>query len=387
MSGTASAELDGVRTATSRRLRVAMLGSKGIPAEHGGIERHVEEVALRLARRGHRVDVFTRAHHSVREPFLDGVRLRRRPSIPTKHLDAATHTALCALEVALSARYDILHIHGIGPGLFAGWTPGVRSVFTYHAQDWRQRKWGALARWFLRRGEANAMRRADAVITVSRLLQKYVQDTHGRACTYIPNGARAVVAAPDVRLLQRWELTPRHYFLFVGRLIADRGIGTLVDAFARLPTSMRLVIAGEAQLPHAAFQALRAQAGNGVLFVGQQDNDSLDALYAHAYLCVHPSEVEGMPIAVLDAMAHAQAVVVSDIPENVEAIGDAGVTFPVGDASALAATLTALLDAPDRVRMLGERAQERARTFYDWDDVARQTERVYADVLSADTPP
>lgn len=362
-----------------RALRVAMLGSKGIPAQHGGIERHVEEIARRLTRRGHQVDVFTRAYHPYREPFLDGVRLRRRPSLNTKHFDAATHTALCALEVGLSARYDILHVHGIGPGLFIGWTPSVPSVFTYHAQDWQQKKWGATARWFLKRGEANAVRRADAVIAVSKRLQEYVAGTYGRPCLYIPNGARDAPAS-DAGILERWKLSPQRYLLFVGRLIEDRGLGTLLDAFARLPTSMQLVIAGEEQMPQAAYQALRSRANERVAFIGHQSTSVLDALYARAFLCVHPSEVEGMPIAVLDAMAHGLAVVVSDIPANREAVGDAGVVFPVGDREALAAALRALLDAPERVRELGEQARGRAQREYSWDAIAQEIEATYLGV-------
>lgn len=363
-----------------RPLRIAMLGSKGIPAQHGGIERHVEEVAQRLARRGHRVDVFTRAYHPFREAFFDGVRLRRRPSINTKHFDTASHTALCMLEAGFSARYDLLHVHGIGPGLFVGWTPNVRTVFTYHAQDWRQRKWGTVARWFLQRGEANAVRRADAVIAVSQLLQNYIRDTYGRHATYIPNGARDVRTS-EPEALRRWRLVPDGYLLFVGRIIEDRGLGTLLDAFARVPTTMRLVIAGDVQMPQAAFAALRARAGEAVVFTGHQTSRMLDSLYEQAFLCVHPSEVEGLPIAVLDAMGHARTVVVSDIPENLEAVGDTGVRFPVGDAAALAATLSGLLEAPERVRELGERARARARAVYDWERIARQTEALYFDLL------
>lgn len=366
--------------AAAEPLRVAMVGSKGIPARHGGIETHVEEIARRLVHRGHRVDVFTRAYHPYREPFYAGVRLRRRPSLNSKHLDAATHAALCTFEAGLSGRYDIVHVHGIGPGLFVGWTPGTRTVFTFHAQDWRQRKWGRLARWFLRRGEARALRRADAVVTVSRLLQCYAQTMHGRSCTYIPNGGH-VGQSPDAAALQHWELQPGAYLLFVGRLIEDRGLRTLLDAFARVPTTMKLVLAGDVQMPAAAFESLRARAGARVLFVGHQSNRSLEALYAHAFLCVHPSEVEGLPIAVLDAMAAAHAVVVSDIPENREAVGDTGIVFPVGDHAALTSTLTALLASPERVRQLGERARARALAQYDWDDIALQTERLYREVL------
>ncbi len=360
-------------------LRVAMLGSKGIPARHGGIESHVEEIARRLAHRGHQIDVFTRTYHPFREAFYEGVRLRRRPSLNTKHLDAATHTALCALEVGLSSRYDIVHLHGIGPGLFLRWTRGVPRVFTYHAQDWRQKKWGATARWFLQRGEASALRHADAVITVSTRLQRYVRDTHARKCVYIPNGAREP-GAIDAGHLRRYGLEPGGYLLFVGRLLEDRGLATLLDAFTRVDTPRRLVLAGETQMPQSAFEALRASADARVAFIGHQTADVLDALYTHAYLCVHPSEVEGMPIAVLDAMGHGRTVVVSDIPENREAVGNAGVTFPVGDEQALAAVLGGLLSAPERVRELGELARARARQEYAWDDIARRVEAVYLEV-------
>ena len=368
------------------RLRIAMLGCKGVPAVHGGIERHVEEIARRLVQRGHAVDVFTRAHHPYRGPEYAGIRLLRRPSLHTKHLDAASHTALCALEAALSRRYDILHVHGIGPGLFVGWTHrSVPTVFTYHAQDWRQKKWGRTARWFLRRGEATAVRCAHAVIVVSRLLERYVRDSYGRDVRYIPNGADAKPRlATSPAALQRWGLESGRYLLFVGRLIADRGIGTLLDAFAALRTELGLVIAGEVQMEAGEFAALRRRAATRVTFTGFQPADVLAQLYAHAWACVHPSEVEGLPLAVLEAMGHGRAVVVSDIPENLEAVGDAGVPFRVGDPDDLCAVLSGLLEHPERVAELGRRARQRVQNAYNWEDIAAATERVYFSVLPAE---
>jgi glycosyltransferase involved in cell wall biosynthesis len=243
--------------APRRLLRIAMVGAKGIPALHGGIERHVEEIATRLVQRGHRVDVFTRAYHPYRRPDFAGVRLQRRASLRTKHLDAATHTARCVLEAIASRRYDVVHVHGIGPGLFTGWAaPRLPTVFTFHAQDWRQEKWGRVARWCLRRGEATAVRRAGAVIVVSKLLQRYVYDTYGRMARYIPNGAALPPPLPADRLA-RLGLTPGRYILFVGRIIADRGVDTLLDAYRQVGGDVQLAVVGEVQLEPAQFERRR----------------------------------------------------------------------------------------------------------------------------------
>ena len=361
-----------------RPLRIAFLGCKGIPARHGGIERHVEEIATRLVQRGHRVDVFNRAHHPEHERTYAGVQLRRRPSLNTKHFDAASHTALCTLEAAISQRYDVLHVHGIGPGLFVPWAgKRVRTVFTYHAQDWRQRKWGTVARWFLRRGEATAMRHADAVIAVSRLLHHYIEATYGRVAHYIPNGAAAPATVVGDAALARWGLERRGYLLFVGRILADRGLGTLLDAYRALPEPARLAVVGDAHVSAGEIEALRRRADDRVVFTGYQTGDDLQQLYAHAAAFVHPSEIEGMPIAVLEAMAHGCPTVVSDIAENKEAVGDAGLTFPVGNPDALREVLGGLLARPEWARDLGEQGRARVRSTYNWDDIVRATERVY----------
>lgn len=364
-----------------RRLRIAMLGHKGIPALHGGIERHVDEISRRLVERGHQVDAFNRPYHPYGQSHYAGVRIRRRPSVQTKHLDAGTHTALCVAEALASRRYDLVHIHGIGPGIFVGAARlGLPTVFTFHAQDWRQRKWGRWARWWLRQGEAVAVRRAHAVITVSRLLQDYVRQRYGREAHFIANGASS--HPPDgADRLARWDLAPGSYLLFVGRLIPDRGVGHLLRAYAGVDCDKKLVIVGDVQDRRHAEDLLRL-ADHRVVFAGYQSGADLDQLYAHAYLCVHPSEVEGLPIAVLEAMGHARAVLVSDIPENLEAIGDAGEAFRVGDVEALRAAIRRRVADPEGTLALGMRARRRAAAHYDWDDIAEATAAVYRSVLA-----
>jgi glycosyltransferase involved in cell wall biosynthesis len=372
-------EADSARA--ERPLRIAMVGQKGIPPLHGGIERHVDELARRLAARGHQVDVFNRIYHPQGSGLYAGVHVRRRLSIPTKHLDAGTHTALCVLECLASRRYDLLHLHGIGPGIFVGLSRRfLPTVFTLHAQDWRQRKWGRLARRWLLRGERVAVREAQAVIAVSELLARYVHETYGRTAACIPNGA-ALLPPADPAPLAQWGLTPGHYVLFVGRLIGDRGLDILLRAHAALAGAPPLVIVGDVQHDRGQADAWRAQAGPGVVFTGYQTGHHLEALYSHATLCVHPSEVEGLALAVLEAMAHGRAVLVSDIPENLEAVGDCGAHFAVRDEAALRHAMEELLGNPEARRVLGARARVRVEERFNWDQIARQTERVYTSVL------
>jgi glycosyltransferase involved in cell wall biosynthesis len=215
---------------------------------------------------------------------------------------------------------------------------------------------------------------------VSQILQSYVRDTYGREAIYIPNGAEVAPAA-GISELARWELAPGQYILFVGRLISDRGLVTLLDAYSSLDERRPLVIAGDVQHDREYVDMLRRHAGPRVVFTGFQSGAALAQLYAHATLCVHPSEVEGLPIAVLEAMSHGRAVLVSDIPENREAIGDCGATFPVRDAAALVAALRGLLADPARLEDLGRRGRERVRVHFDWDRITAATEAVYRRAL------
>jgi len=380
-----------------RPLRIAMIGQKGIPARYGGVETHVEAVATRLAERGHDVWVYCRSRLrplAVEHPDgyrengdaaeYRGVRLAYRPSLHSKHTDAASHTLLCALEASCAHHFDIIHLHGIGPascapvaGMF-----GRRVVSTFHALDWRQVKWGRRARGMLHRGEAVGARHSDAVIAVSRLMQAHVQNTHGVDAVYIPNGAAPFDTPPDAGLLARWGLRPGGYILTVGRIIPDRELHTLIEAFNQLPTTLQLVIVGS-ETPRTAYSdSLARAARDRVLFTGDVFGETLQALYGHALFYVLASRVEGLPITVCEAMAHGKALVLSDIPENVEVGGDAARYFRCGDVNALLDALGELA-GDDGVRArLGASASKRCRETYNWDLITDQIEGVYYRALT-----
>jgi glycosyltransferase involved in cell wall biosynthesis len=375
-----------------RPLRIAMIGQKGIPARYGGVETHVENVAVRLARRGHDVWVFCRSrfrpgrngagapegYRSMRTgDEYHGVRLVYRPSLNSKHLDAASHTFLCALEAG-TRDFDIVHFHGIGPSAFAPVTKlfGRRVVSTFHALDWRQHKWGTRAKRLLQRGEAAGAHRSDGLIAVSRIMQRHIRETHGVEAEYIPNGA--TIAEPrGPGGISRWGLAGDDYVLSVGRIIPDRELHTLIEAFVHLNTPLKLVIVGS-ETPRSAYSdALERMADDRVIFTGDLFGDALEDLYANCRLYVLASRVEGLPITVCEAMAHRRPVLLSDIPENLEVGGDAAEYFKCMDVNGLARTLESLLEERAALEARGAAGFERARSIYNWDLISDEIEAFY----------
>ena len=375
-----------------RALRIAMVGQKGIPARYGGVETHVENIATRLAARGHDVTVFCRsrlrdAHAPGANGTYRGVHLLYRGSVNTKHLDAASHTFFSALESSCRHRFDLVHLHGIGPAAFAPVAGlfGRKVVTTFHALDWRQVKWGQRAKSFLRQGEAIGARKSDGIIAVSRLMQAHVQAAHGVEATYIPNGASLPVAPVSPAPLAHWGLQPGGYLLTVGRIIPDRDVETLLRAFSRIRDrhpQLRLVVVGS-ETPRTTYaDTLERMAGERVVFTGDVFGADLEALYANCLVYVLASRVEGLPITVCEAMAHGRPLVLSDIPENAEVGGDAARFFRCGDDQALAAALDGILEDAAARASLGIVARERCESHYNWERIADQVESFYYRVLA-----
>jgi len=380
-----------------RKLKIAMIGQKSIPARFGGIETHVEQLSTRLASRGHDVSVFCRNRFrpSPRELAgtdgfrvspegltYKGVRLIYRPSIQTKHLDAATHTLLCAAESAFRRSFDIVHFHGIGPSAFV---PVARSgqhtvVSTVHALDWRQVKWGKWAKRALLKGEETGIRSSDGVIAVSRTLVDYIEKRYGVRARFIPNGASILPPRP-VDLIRAWGLQGNDYILTVGRIIPDRGLHYLIEAFASVSTPLRLVIVGSESPRTDYSRRLEAMTDDRMVFTGDLYGDALEELYSNCRFYVLASEVEGLPITVCEAMAFSKCVLLSDIPENVEVGGDVALYFKARDVNGLKASLKKLVEDVSGVEARGAEGRRRAETYFNWDRLATTLEDYYAEIL------
>jgi len=371
----------------TRRIRVAMIGQKGFPPVHGGIERHVAELAQRLGPLGFEVLIYSRPHYSKIDGRTDipGVSVRRLPSIPTKHLDAITHSTLASFDV-LRQPVDIVHYHALGPGLLAGlprWFKGQKTVTTVHGLDWARDKWGAFARGVLKMGEKASAQLPDRTIVVSKALREHYRQEHRTATDYIPNGITPPVYH-EASVLEDLGL-PVKFILFAARLVPEKGCHLLLEAHAKLPTSLRrqypLLIAGDAGFTDNYAASLRDRAHAEVKFLGYVHGKTLEALFSHATVMVLPSSLEGLSITLLEGLGYGRCCLVSDIPPNVEAASGHAAIFPSGDAGALRTQLEDLLNNPERRNEMARAGQIHAIEQYSWDRVASRTADLYRELL------
>lgn len=365
-------------------MRIAMIGQKGVPMgeDGGGIEKHVEELSARLVMRGHDVIAYVRPWYKGSDrPEFKGVRLIRRWSWHTKNFDTVTHAFFCSIDVC-RRNVDIVHYHGVGPSTMA-WIPRLFArratvIVTFHSQDRFHKKWGFFARRYLAFGEWTAAHWAHATIAVSQALQSFLKARFGTDAVYIPNGV-SLLPAPGPEHLDEFGLKPRGYILVVARLVRHKGIHTLIEAYQGLSSDKKLVIVGAPSFTkeYQSFLFGLAHGNPDIVFLGYQGGRALQALFAHAYVYVSPSESEGLSISTLEAMSYGLPVLVSDIPENKEAVDGCGYFFRSGDALDLRVRLRDLLGDEARLSEMGQCGKAFIRAHFDWDAIAAKTEALY----------
>jgi starch synthase len=363
---------------SERKLRIAVLGTRGIPEIMGGVETHCQALYPRLAVKGHSVTILARKGYVPDDPFMyEGVKIEPLWAPKIKSLEAICHTTLGILRIASQRlKFDLLHIHGIGPSLLVPVARllGLKVVMTHHGPDYDRQKWGKMAKIALRLGERFGCQFGHAVVTVSKHIRACIREMYGQEGIYIPNGVVLPHIYPAGANLSHRQLTPRKYILAVGRFVPEKGFHDLLDAYFRLNSDWRLVIAGDADHPDDYSCMLKAKASEDerVVLTGFIRGDELREIYSNAGLFVLPSYHEGLPIALLEAMSYDLPILASDIPSNRELVTD-DESFRVGDVQSLAARLAEMLAAP--VRQSSKR--QRIETEFNWDLIATQTEQVY----------
>ena len=370
-------------------MRIAMLGHKRVPSREGGVEIAVEELAVRMAAQGHEVTLYNRRGHHVSGKQFDtqalrehrGVTLKSVPTINIKGVAAMTASAFAAIRAAFG-RYDVVHFHTEGPCAML-WLPkllGKRCVATIHGLDHQRSKWGRFARTYILLGEKCLVRKADEVIVLSRAAQEYFREQYKRETTLIPNGMTLVTPRTAEMIRTRYGLEKDSYILFLGRITPEKGLDYLLDAYQRLHTDKKLVIAGGGSDSDGYFRQLKLQAAGNkdILFTDFVKGQILEELYSNAYLYVLPSDLEGMPLSLLEALSYGNCCVVSDIPENADVVGDCGVTFRKSDAADLAEKLQKLADDAETVQRFRAAVADRLHTMNGWDEVTQRTLMTYA---------
>jgi glycosyltransferase involved in cell wall biosynthesis len=367
------------RGRTVSGLRVAMLGLRAPWGTEGGVEQSVGELAPRLVARGIQVTVYCRARYNPHGPgFRQGVRLVDTGTVYSRSLEAILHTGMTAPRASMRA--DLVHLHACGPALFAGVPPlfGRASVVTLHGKDWEREKWGAAARAVLRSGAEVALRNASELIVVSRGLESWCRERSDARVTFIPNGVgehHPVAWEPSVFP----ELRRGQYHLFLGRLVPEKELVTLLRAVERKPPRMPVVITGGGSYTPEYVERLHREAPPGVVFTGPRFGMEKAMLLTHARSFLFPSRVEGLPIALLEALAAGLPTLASDIGPNLEVLGEIpGWRLPVGDVAAWCAAIHDVEDAdPVTLAEMGRAGRRRVAEAFGWDAVVEATRQVY----------
>ena len=365
----------------SPRLRIAFIGGRGVVSKYSGIETYYEEVGRRLASRGHEVTVYCRNYFTPAMSEHDGMKLVRLPTIRSKHLETVIHTILSTAH-AVFQRYDVVHYHALGPALFSIIPRlfGTKTAVTVQGLDWQRGKWGRVASAVLRLGEKASARLPNGTMVVSRVLQQRYREVHGAETIYIPNGG-FLRERREPRKILEWGLEPGKYVLFLGRFSPEKGCHVLVEAFERIQTDVKLVMAGASSYCDEYSNELRRHSSERIRMFDWVSGDTLDELLTNCMIFVLPSDMEGLSLALLDAMGAGLCVLTSDVPENREAVEGAGYTFERGNVADLAERLRFLIASPAVREAAGRTAKKRIEQEYLWEKIAHGIEAAYFKIL------
>ncbi len=365
-----------------------MFGQKRVPSREGGVEIVVGELSTRMAALGHSVTCYNRTGRHVggkefqkKQPReYKGVRIKKVFTIDKKGLAAASSSVFASIKSAFG-RYDIVHIHAEGPA-FMCWLPklfGKKVIVTVHGLDHQRAKWGKFAGKYIMAGEKNAVKFADEIIVLSEGVQKYFIDTYNRDTVFIPNGVcRPEINQADI-ISEKFGLEKGSYVLFLGRLVPEKGLKYLIEAFKNVSTDKKLVIAGgssntssfEAEIKELAAEDER------ILFTGFVEGQALAELFSNAYVYTLPSDLEGMPLSLLEAMSYGNCCLVSDIGECASVVDDKAVLFKKSNIEDLREKLQKLCDNKELVNKYKSEAADYILGKYNWDTVAAETLKIY----------
>lgn len=370
------------------KMKIAIIGHKRIPSNEGGIEKDVEEHAVRMVRLGHQVTVYNRCGRNIFDKSGGTEKLKEYKgvkivTIPTTRgaFCVPIYSFLATLHAAVT-RYDCVSFQASGPCAMIPLAKlfGLRVVASLHGIDSQRDKWSGFASRYLEFGERMAARMADVCLVLSQNMKEYIDNRYGVTSVRFANGIdRPVFHEPQI-IREKYGLESGEYVLSLGRLVPEKGIHLLIDAFKRCETDKRLVIAGggEPGKDYAGQLMEQSKEDSRIIFTGHIRGQELQELYSGAYLYAMPSFLEGMANSLLEAMSYGNCCLVSDIPENAEVVGEHAVLFKSGNVNDLCEKLQLLLDEPEIVQDFRHEAGPYVMERYNWDAVVEQLLRVYS---------
>lgn len=373
-------------------MKIAMLGHKRIPSREGGVEIVVEELATRMVEKKNVVVVYNRKGKNVQDKNADkdkkklkeykGVKIKTIPTINKKGIDALLYSFFASIAVAFK-KYDVIHYHAEGSCAML-WIPKIfrkKIVVTIHGLDWQRSKWGGFATKYIKFGEKMAVKYAEKIIVLSKGVQKYFKDTYNRDTVFIPNG----VNKPEIRksniIKEKYGLDKNDYILFLARIVPEKGLHYLIEAFKQLNTNKKLVIAGGASHTNEYLEKIKEMVKDHkrIIMTGFVQGQELEELYSNCYLYCLPSDIEGMPLSLLEAMSYGNKCLVSNIEENTQVVEDKAITFEKGNVQDLKEKLENMLNSNDLLEKR-EEISDYILQKYNWNDVTNKTIEIYESV-------
>lgn len=373
-----------------KKLKIAMIGQKHVLSNEGGVEKVVREISTRLVRLGFDVTCYDRKNKHVMDSDEDlptlseynGVKIKDCFTIDKKGLAAVSSSLIGSLKILFSGA-NVVHYHAEGPSAMLPiikFLSKKKVIVTVHGLDWKRDKWGdGFASKYIKFGEKMAAKYADEIIVLSDGVKKYFKETYNRDTHFIPNG----ITQPDIFaskiISSKYNLNKDSYFLFLGRIVPEKGIHYLIDAYSEVKTDKKLVIAGGASDTDSYYEELRKKASNNenIIFTGFVQGQELEELYSNAYVYVLPSDLEGMPLSLLEAMSYGNCCLTSDIEECSDVMEDCGVTFKQSSVEDLANKLQYLSDSEKVVQKLKLESSPFIIKKYNWDDIVNKTLELY----------
>jgi glycosyltransferase involved in cell wall biosynthesis len=372
-------------------MKIAMIGHKRIPSREGGVEIVVEELSKRLVEQGDEVEVYNRrgkqmANKSLAQfekQYYEGIRIISILTINKKSFDALIYSFLATLR-AIFGGYDLIHYHAEGPSamLIIPHMLKIRTIATIHGLDWQRAKWGGLATKYLLMGEKIAAKYADEIIVLSKSMHDYFIKTYNRETHYIPNGVIDPLPIEADVIKKKYNLKRNDYFLFLARIVPEKGLHYLIEAYQQLDTEIKLVIAGGSSHSDDYFEKIKASVENDnrIIMTGFVDGKEREELFSNCRAYILPSDIEGMPLSLLEAMSYARKCIVSNIAENVEIIQDYGITFEKGSSKSLLKQLQQLLKEEDNSNDSGNYPYYDLSIF-NWDNITKKHKKLYSNTM------
>jgi len=359
-------------------MKIAIMGIRGIPANYGGFETFVENLAPRLVQRGHEVTVYGRSNIiDHKEDFYKGVRIKVLPTISHKYLDTVAHTFVSTVY-SFFKKYDVVFICNSANALFT-FIPrlmGKPVVLNVDGLEWKRQKWNLAGKAFYKISEQLATFLPNVIVSDARDVEKYYQQKYHKKSVYIPYGA------PEKKIetketLQRFGLKPRDYILYVSRMEPENNAHKVVQAFEKARTDKRLVMVGDAPYATEYIRNLRSTKDERIIFTGYVFGQGYRELQSNAYFYVQATEVGGTHPALVEGMGYGNCVLANDVPEHREVLGKAGIFYNSHGSEVLYKKMQYLIDNPAVVEKYRQIVLDRVRRKYSWEAVTNDYENLF----------